>query len=563
VKDSSDAKFTLITGRTSKQAVAMHQGKGKESSEYLRQTSLVQANEQDIERLGLAAGQAVRVRTDYGQTEVLLEVGKLPPGLLFIPLGPAANALVGPDTHGTGMPDSKGLAARLEPLPGPLDFGQDEPLPKVRPEPGVETATHENAVCPFCGALCDDIAVEVQNNRIVGVKKVCANGRSLFMSHHYEPRQPTVDGKEVSWSEAIQAAVDILCRSDSPLIYGLSSSACEAQRQAIALADSLGAYIDSTSSVCHGPSGMAIQMTGEPTCTLGEVRHRADLVIFWGCNPAQSHIRHFTRYSVTAKGELTPQGRKDRTVVLVDVRPSNSSKTANIFLQVEPGRDFEVISTMRALLKGLEIERDEVGGIPVGQLAELVERMKSCRSGIVFFGMGVTMTRGKHHNISEVIRLAAELNAYTRFFAMPMRGHGNVAGADVTLTWQTGYPFAISFARGYPQFNPGEFTTVDLLAHRQTDAALILASDPLAHLPRQAADYLAEIPVILLDAGTCLTARVAQVVFPTATYGVDAAGTAYRMDNIPLRLHKIIEPTQPTDEEILGKIVEGVEKCCA
>jgi formylmethanofuran dehydrogenase subunit D len=44
VKDSSDAKFTLITGRTSKQAVAMHQGKGKESSEYLRQTSLVQAN---------------------------------------------------------------------------------------------------------------------------------------------------------------------------------------------------------------------------------------------------------------------------------------------------------------------------------------------------------------------------------------------------------------------------------------------------------------------------------------------------------------------------------------
>jgi formylmethanofuran dehydrogenase subunit B len=563
VKDKPDARFTLITGRTSKQAVAMHQGKGKESSEYLRQTSLVQANEQDIARLGLAEGQAVRVHTDYGQAEALLEVGKLPPGLLFMPLGPAANALIGPATHGTGMPDSKGLSAWLEPLPGPLDFGPEEPLPKVQPEPGVETITHENAVCPFCGALCDDIAVEVQGSRIVAVKNTCANGRSLFMSHHYGPRQPTVGGKEASWDEAVQAAVDILCRSDSPLIYGLSSSACEAQRRAIALADLLGAYIDSTSSVCHGPSGMAIQMEGEPTCTLGEVRHRADLVIFWGCNPAQSHIRHFTRYSVTVKGELTPRGRKDRTVVLVDVRPSDSSKTADIFLQIEPGRDFEVISTLRALLKGVEIGREEVGGVAVSQLAELVERMKSCRSGIIFFGMGVTMTRGKHHNISAVIRLTAELNAYTRFFAMPMRGHGNVAGADVTLTWQTGYPFAVSFARGYPQFNPGEFTTVDLLARRQADAALILASDPLAHLPRPAADYLAEIPVILLDAGSCLTARVARVVFPTAAYGLDAAGTAYRMDNIPLRLHKIVEPTQPTDEEILVKIIEGVKRCCA
>lgn len=563
MKSDSDTTFVLITGRTSKQAVAMHLGKGKVGGEYLRQTSLVEVNEQDMARLGLTEGQAVRVSTDYGQAEVLLQAGKLPPGLIFIPLGPAANSLIGPETRGTGMPDSKGLTAWLEPLPGPLDFGPEEPQPKLQPEPGVEVVTHENVICPFCGTLCDDIVVEVQKGRIVGVKKACANGRSLFVGHHYGPRLPTVEGREVSWDEAVQAAVDILCRSDSPMIYGLSSSACEAQRQAIALADTLGACIDSTSSVCHGPSGMAIQMQGEPTCTLGEVRHRADLVIFWGCNPAHAHMRHFARYSVLVKGDLTPQGRKDRTVVVVDVRPSDSSRTADIFLQVEQGHDFEVITTLRALLKSLKVEREAVGGVPVGQLADLVEKMKGCRSGIIFFGMGVTMTRGKQHNIAEVIKLTAELNAYTRFFAMPMRGHGNVAGADVTLTWQSGYPFAVSFARGYPQFNPGEFTAVDLLVRRQADAALILASDPAAHFPRPAVERLARIPVILLDAGTSLTSRIARVIFPTAAYGVDAEGTAYRMDNIPLRLHKVVESTQPTDEEILRKIIEGVKRCSA
>ncbi len=84
-------------------------------------------------------------------------------------------------------------------------------------------------------------------------------------------------------------AVRILDGADSPLIYGLSSTASEAQRKAIELADKLGAMIDTTSSVCHGPTGLAMQAVGEPTCTLGEVRNRADLVIFWGCNPAESH----------------------------------------------------------------------------------------------------------------------------------------------------------------------------------------------------------------------------------------------------------------------------------
>ena len=54
-------------------------------------------------------------------------------------------------------------------------------------------------------------------------------------------------------------------------------------------------------------------------------RNRADLVIFWGSNPAESHPRHLTRYSTMPKGLFVPNGRKDRTVVVVDVRRSKSA----------------------------------------------------------------------------------------------------------------------------------------------------------------------------------------------------------------------------------------------
>ncbi|MBM4465752.1 MAG: formylmethanofuran dehydrogenase subunit B [Chloroflexi bacterium] len=417
----------------------------------------------------------------------------------------------------------------------------------------------ENVVCPFCGCLCDDIVVEVEDNRITAVTKTCSVSRSFFLHAHTGPAHPTVDGQEVEWPEALDVTARILADSASPLIYGLSSTASEAQRKAIALADLLGASIDSTSSVCHGPTTIGIQNQGEPTCTLGEVKHRADLVVFWGCNPAEAHVRHFARYSVSARGKLTPQGRKDRTVVVVDVRPTRSSRTADVFLQPRPGCDYEVLTAMRALLKGETSDVAEVGGVSVAQLVDLLERMKSCRFGVIFFGMGVTQTGGKYLNIAELLALVAELNAYTRFTTMPMRGHGNVAGADCTLTWQTGYPFAINFARGYPQYNPGEFTAVDLLARQEADAALIIASDPVAHFPRRAAQWLSQIPTIVLDPEVNLTAREARVVLPTAVYGVSAAGTAYRMDNVPLPLKKIVDSPQPTDEQVLDWIIERVK----
>ena len=108
------SEFILITGRTSKQGAALH--KGKESKEYHQATGFVELGRADRERLGLKTGQRVRVRTPFGETELELKEGDLPQGMIFVPLGPAANALIGAETHGTGMPDSKGLKAEVEPL---------------------------------------------------------------------------------------------------------------------------------------------------------------------------------------------------------------------------------------------------------------------------------------------------------------------------------------------------------------------------------------------------------------------------------------------------------------
>ncbi|MGR9073905.1 MAG: formylmethanofuran dehydrogenase subunit B [Gammaproteobacteria bacterium] len=423
--------------------------------------------------------------------------------------------------------------------------------------------TVKNAVCTFCGCVCDDIELTVADDKksVTRAANACQLGRAWFIEHKVDDYPAAlIDGREASVEEAVEEAARILVEAKFPSIYGLSDTTCEAQKQAVAIADYMNGNIDSTSSVCHGPSGMAFQGVGESTASLGEIKNRADFVLYWGCNPAEAHPRHFERYSVKPKGLHLPNGREDRTVVVVDVRATQTSAVADIFLQTKPGSDFEMLWALRALVKGGKIDGtiEERTGISLEKMQDLVERMKNCQFGVLFFGMGLTMTRGRHFNTGALLALATDLNQFTHFVANPVRGHGNVTGADNVISWQTGYPFAVNFNRGYPRFNPGEFTATDILARRETDALMVIASDPASNFSQKSIDYLKTIPVISLDPKPTHTSKLAKVAFTTATYGINVAGTAYRMDNVALTLRPAFKSPFKSDEEILRSIKERI-----
>lgn len=421
---------------------------------------------------------------------------------------------------------------------------------------------YEDVVCAYCGCLCDDLEVEVENNQITKVKRACLIGRNKLMHSQSDLATTRINGQDVALDTALDEAARILIEARNPLIYGLSSTSTEAQRAAIALAEILKCTIDNPSSYCHGPGVLARQEVGIVTCTLGEVKNRADLVIFWGANPMESHQRHLARYSVQPKGLFVQEGRKDRKVVVIDVRPTPTSKHADMFLQVTPGQDFEIATTLRAMVKGLPLEgigeAGTLAGVSLDEWQKVAALMKECHYGAVFFGIGLTQSRGKDRNVEQLLSLVAEVNQFTRFHALANRGHGNVNGINQILAWQTGYPFAVNFSRGYPRFNPGEFSVIDMLMRRDVDAALIVATDPGAHLPQAALQYLKSIPTIFLEPHENTTTSWANVVIPVAPVGVGAAGTYYRLDNVPLRLDKLVDFPFRSDEEVLRSIKERV-----
>jgi len=466
--------------------------------------------------------------------------------------------------------------------------------------------------CPVCGSLCDDIELTIDDGKVVKVKNGCPMCESKFLGYNrHRLLTPLVrkNGKlvESSYDEAINVAARVLADARYPMLYGWSSTSCEATRIGIELAEEVGGAIDNTSTVCHGPSVLSVQDVGISTCTLGQIRHRADLVIYWGSDPWSAHPRHIERYTTFSEGRFeesewkdyvvkskasavkkkiasalrrlfkeeelsfpVPSARepcpailkKGRKMIVVDIRKTRSAEMADYFLQVEPNKDYELLQTMRALVQNQEIDVDKVAGVPVEYLEDIADAMIGCSFGVIFFGLGLTMSRAKLRNVDAALALTRDLNNRTKFVIMPMRGHFNVSGADTVFTWQTGYPYAVDFSLGYPRYNPGETSAVDILLRKESDAALVVASDPVSNFPKKAAEHLVGNPLIAIDPHLNATSQMADVVFPSAFVGIEVEGTAYRMDHVPLPLKKVADPPRGilTDEQVLQRILVEVRR---
>jgi len=422
----------------------------------------------------------------------------------------------------------------------------------------------EDVVCSFCGCLCDDLVVDVEGNRVLNVENGCTLASEKFMGDHRLETPIRRVGKKwekISYEEAIAETAGILLDADRPLLYGWSGTYGEAQTIGVHMAELLGAVIDNTSTVCHGPSILAIQEVGHPGCTLGQVKNRADVVVYWGANPVDAHPRHMSRYTTYCDGFFVKDAFRERKVIMVDVRDTESSSIADEFVKVNPGGDYAVLSALRAIVRGKrEIIPAVVEGVSREQLFRVADMCMSAKFGAFFFGVGLTMAPGKYKNIRNAIELTEELNRHTKFTISPMRGHWNVYGSNEVFTWITGYPYAVDFARGIAFYNPGETTSVDILRRGECDACLVVASDPGAHFPRACAEHLARIPTVQIDPHVNVTTHLSCLQIPVAVAGIDAEGTAYRMDGVPIRTRKLFQGSYPGDAEILEKIYAIVKE---
>ena len=403
--------------------------------------------------------------------------------------------------------------------------------------------------CTGCALLCDDIEVVTENETIKETKNTCLRGAGRVKGC-VNRLTPSI-GKEPNDVEScIKKAAEILKNAESPMLFGFDNSTSEAQVKAIGLAKKLNAIIDNTSSFCQGIMVEKVLKQEFKTCSLDDIRNKADVLVYWGSDAQDSQPRHLSKFSYYPRGEERQRGyEEDRTAIAIDVRESNTAKICkgNFYrIPLKGDREF-----MLALMDALSGKVPKYEGCDTQKMLELAGKLKNGTFGAIFAGIGLT------YSIKDDIDILVKLGEMLpNFHIMPMIGHYNMRGFNENLFRETGFVNSVRF--GEKAVHDSKYSIAEALRNKSIDALLVAGSDPLSSLPGSIAKSLADIPVICIDPCVTLTSKIAAVNIPTAVSGVECSGTAVRMDGKVVELPACVESGYMSDEKILDRIMEEI-----
>ncbi|MEO8089243.1 MAG: hypothetical protein ABI703_02980 [Gemmatimonadales bacterium] len=407
-----------------------------------------------------------------------------------------------------------------------------------------------HVTCLGCGCGCDDVNITVRDGRIVDAIPACPVGRAWFGDGSV-PWEVLLAGKPATLEQALAEAASILSKPGGrQLVYLGPDITSQVQRVAVALADLLGAAVDSATSDAAAGGLLAAQRRGRATATLGEIRNRGDVLLFWGVDPDHRYPRFLSRYALEPVGTQVPNGRAGRFVIAVNIGADKGPAGADLTITLEPSEEIAALSLMRAAVL------DHPARDPSPNVAAaigMIGRLTSARYAVLIHDAEPTAVPRNSLRVDGLIALAQALNGPTRAALSSLRGGGNRAGAESVLTWQTGYPFAVDYSRGSPRYAPGD-RGLDRLIRGAFTAALVLGSPGL---DGEAAAALGGIETVAIGPGASQAPFVTRVAIDTGTAGIHEAGTAYRMDEVPLSLRPPLT-TQRSAVQTLEALLDAV-----
>ena len=411
------------------------------------------------------------------------------------------------------------------------------------------------------------------------VRPACRIGAAHILSR--QQIEPMVNHEVVSIYDAIGRAAALLTDAERPMFLGFGNSVTETQETGIRLAEKIGAGINTCSS--HACLIDDIVHSRVRTCTLPEVRDMADVILFWGADPMNTHPRLLSGYAYYPRGKNRQHGwEEDRTAITIDVRRSHTASICKGVHKIVLGHEVEFVDALVLALRN-KVPKTVYDS---KQVLKLASTLKKAEFGVIFAGPGLVESVPR----DAIVRLMATLNEFSDFRILPLHSPYNLRSiaavktaatvtttttntnttADVTAGTTTDITTNTTMDTATARENRGVGSSTSKLTLdrlREADCLLCVGFDLISSLPH-ACNIDANI--IVIDPNETLTAGCADVVIPCAAGGVDIAGTAMRLDGVEIDLPCIMEtghagagmqagtPARMSDASIMNRLLEAV-----
>ena len=417
----------------------------------------------------------------------------------------------------------------------------------------------EDVTCMGCGCLCDDITVIAGSGRIREARNACALGAAWF-GDGIVPARTVLDGIDASPEAAITAAAERLTGAQRVLVYLAPNVSCEAQRAGAAIADFLHGILDTATTATARTPVLVSQERGQASATLGEIRNRADVVVFWSVDIDHRYPRFASRYAPQPNGLHVPGGRSARRVISVDVGRATGPAEADHRITIDAADEVATLTALRAFAstrqedRKLLAEREGVAWVNARELAPLL--LDARYGALVYDAEPDDRASRSPSRFDALAALAQALNDATRYAAIALRAGGNRSGADAILTAQTGYPMAVDFARGAPCYRPHDGSAVSSLERGTIDVVLVVG-DATALSPRVVEMMAGVSCVVIGPRASEATFGAAAIRIDTTIPGIHSPGIALRTDDVPLPLRPSLHGPLSA-EVVLGRLARAL-----
>ncbi len=337
-------------------------------------------------------------------------------------------------------------------------------------------------------------------------------------------------------SEFCDAAAGLLSKAKLPLICGLTDQSVETQQAAVQLAKCTDAAIDWTSGNFAGAVHSAMQQTGLVSCTFGEIRQRADLVVMWSADIAAWHPGFITDYV------------KEFVAIGPD---SETTRQAATPFNWDRKRQIAALRWMRSA--GARASSDSDSQF-VGECRQFKQMVDQASYPVIVIDETLASQIGDAGLLSlfRWVRLQNDCNQ-CRLICLS-RGI-NSAGIQSTLSSLAGFPFGVAFRHGEPFFRGREFSVENLIRHRLTDLILLVGSPDQLPASVLDSDEFASIPKIhVSDCDGDAELPGVLVSHLVARFGDTCSGTLIRDDGVPVACPASQSGPLPAPETVLDAI---------
>lgn len=410
-----------------------------------------------------------------------------------------------------------------------------------------------NVPNPFCATLPDDVELKVTGSNVTVENMRCPLTKAGFEQPLTQSLKPQVEGVDVDLDTAINTAVKLLKKTCSPLFSGMATDV-NGNRSILQLADKLGGTVDHMHSDSLLRNVKAMSDQGWIMTTLTEIKNRADLVIFIGTD-ASEHSRFYERiiwleetlFIDQAEREVVYIGKGLKTKLGISPLGKRPSVVTN-----DINETAITMNALNAILNDTPLQTKKAGGASIKHLQKLAQKITAAEYPVFIWSPSNLDFSHAELAVGAICNVVRTLSKSQRAAGFSLGGADASSTATAVCTWQTGYPTRVSFAKGYPDYNPSRYSTTEILQNSQADALIWVSTISANKLPPST-----KLPCIVIGEPGMQLTTPPTVFIPAGTPGLDHKGLMVRVDSVvSLPLKKVRDIGLPSVDSIFEKIYQ-------